>query len=251
VSAPASPTRARLGRYTVWHLRDYLRDKGIATLVTICLLGILDELSLRGARALGASPAVLGQAVDQAIVGTLRWLSILGAVFATNGIVADDRKRGYYRLLFAKPVSVVEYYAHKFAVYGIGYVIVAVAALGIYNGTVDRFFPAVILPTIAMLFIAFGGIGFLLSAAWRWDWLSLTTVVVLSWALWLLFGHDPGWRGTLVHVLPPVHLVDGIYMAVRRGSALPMKELVWLVGYGLGCFGLGLVVVRRRPLAGN
>jgi hypothetical protein len=251
VTTGASPGRARLGRYSIWHLSDYLRDKGVATLVTICLIGFLGLLSISGARALGASTNLVEHAVDQAVISTLGWLSILGALFATNGIVADDRKHGYYRLLFAKPVSVVGYYAHKFAAYGVGLVIVAAVVIGVYNVAVERFFPALLLPTIALLYVALGGIGFLLSAAWRFDWLSLTTVLVASDVLWRLFGHDAGWRGTLVHALPPIHLLDGVYGAVRGGRPLPVGDLVWLVAYGALCLIAGLIVVRRRPLAAH
>jgi ABC-type transport system involved in multi-copper enzyme maturation permease subunit len=249
MTAPPAPPRARLARYATWHLRDYLRDKGFPTLITICLIGFLTQLSIGAARTLGADSDVLERALDQAAADTLGWLSILGALFATNGIVADDRKRGYFRLLFAKPVSVVAYYAYKFAAYGLGFAIVAAVAIGLYNLAVERFFPVVLLPIIALLFVALGGIGFLLSAAWRFDWLSLTTVLVVSRVLWLLFGHDPGWRGKLVHALPPIHLVDGVYLAVRAGRPLPLADLVWLVGYGAACLLAGLIVVRRRPLA--
>jgi hypothetical protein len=250
MTAARSPTRARLARYALWHLRDYLRDKGIATLVTICLIGLLTQLSINSARAFGANTSLLQQAADQAVASTLGWLSILGALFATNGIIADDRKRGYYRLLFAKPASVVAYYASKFAVYGAGFVIVAAVLIGIYNVSVERFFPALLLPTIAVLYLALGGIGFLLSAAWRFDWLSLTTVLLVSNVLWQLYGRDSGWRGTAVHALPPVHLLEGVYVAVRAGRPLPMGDLAWLGGYGVLCFVVGLVVVRRRPLGG-
>ena len=250
MTAPPSP-RARLVRYSIWHLRDYLRDKGVATAITICLMGFLSQLSISSARTFGASTIVLDQAVDQAVISTLWWLSILGALFATNGIVADDRKRGYYRLLFAKPVSLTGYYAHKFAAYGAGFVVVAAVVIGIYNAAVERFFPAVLLPTIALVYVALGGIGFLLSAAWRFDWLSLTTVLVVSDVLWRLFGHDLGWRGTAVYALPPIHLLDGVYLAVRAGRSLPVRDLAWLVGYGTICLIAGLLVVRRRPLAAS
>lgn len=251
MTTPTAPARARLGRYSIWHLRDYLRDKGIATLITICLLGFLSQLSIRGARAFGTSGNALDQIVDQAVASTLGWLSILGALFASNGIVADDRKYGYYRLLFAKPVNVVEYYAHKFAVYGVGFAIVAAVVIGIYNVAVERFFPALLLPTIALLYVALAGIGFLLSAAWRFDWLSLTTVLIVSDVLWRLFGNDTGWRGTFVHALPPIHLLDGIYVALRAGRPLPVGDVAWLVGYGVLCVMAGLIVVRRRQLAAH
>jgi hypothetical protein len=251
VTAILASARARLGRYALWHLRDYLRDKGIATLITLGLVGYLTQIPIMRARAQGFGGALMEQVADQAFISALKFLGFVGVLFATNGIVADDRRHGYYRLLFAKPVSVVEYYAQKWAMYGVGFLLVASILLGIHGATVEPFFPATFLPTFALIYIALGGIGFLLSAAWRFDWLSLAAVLGISDMLWLLFGEDQGLVGALVHVLPPVHLLDGVYTAVRHNSAVDVSDVLWLGGYGLACFVAGLVVVRRRPLGGS
>lgn len=247
----ARSARARLGRYAAWHLRDYLRDKGIATLITLALVGYLTQIPIMRARESGFSDELMAQVADQAFVSALKFLGFVGVLFATNGIVADDRRHGYYRLLFAKPVSVVEYYAQKWLVYGAGFLIVCATLLALYGATVEPFFPASFLPVFALIYVALGGIGFLLSAAWRFDWLSLAAVLGLSDMLWLLFRDDAGLAGTLVRLLPPVHLLDGLYQAVRAGDSVSANDLVWLAGYGLACFVAGLVVVRRRPLAGS
>jgi hypothetical protein len=240
-----------LGRYALWHLRDYLRDKGIATLITIGLLGGLMQIPITRARAAGFGGPLMEQAADQAFISLLTYLGFVGVLFATNGIVADDRRHGYYRMLFAKPVSVVEYYAHKWAVYGVGFLIVAALLLGIHGVAVEPFFPATFLPTIALIYVALGGIGFLLSAAWRFDWLSLAAVLGLSDVLWSLFKDAPGLASSLVRALPPVHLVGRFCAAVREGGGPAVSEIVWLGAYGLACFVAGLIVVRRRPLAGH
>ena len=247
----SAPRRARLGRYAVWHLRDYLREKGIATVITVTLIGYLNQVPLTRAREFGVSATFADQLADQAFVASMRYLAFLGVLFATNGVVADDRRYGYFRLLFAKPVDVVEYYAQKFVIYGAGLLLIAAALLGVYAAVVEPFFPAMFLPTIALVYIALGGIGFLLSAAFRFDWLSLAAVIGASEVLWLLYRHGEGWQTSLLRLLPPVHLLDGVYQAVRAGRSLPMGDLTWLVGYGLACFVLGLVVIRWRPLANN
>lgn len=243
------PTRGRLSGYALWHLWDYLREKGVATLITLCLLGYLNNLTIARARSSGLSGTLLAQVADQAFVSWLGSLGILGVLFATNGIVADDRRHGYYRLLFAKPVSVVQFYAQKFVAYGVGFMLVSALLLGGYNAVIERFFPPMLLPLLALVYVALGGIGFLLSAVWRFDWLSLATVLLGSRVVWELFGRDPGLPGVLVRVLPPVHLLDGVYGAVRTGADLPVNGLVWVAAYGVACFVAGLVVVRRRPLA--
>jgi hypothetical protein len=240
--------RARLGRYAVWHLYDYLRDKGIATAITVGLIGYLNQVPLTRARDFGVAPSLADQLADQAFVGSMRYLAFLGVLFATNGLVADDRRYGYYRLLFAKPVNVVSYYAAKFLVYGAGFLVVAAALLGAYAAVVEPFFPPTFLPALALIYVALGGIGFLLSAAFRFDWLSLAVVIGGSEVLWLLFRESGGWRAALLKLLPPVHLLDGVYQAVRAEGVLPAGDLAWLVGYGVACLVLGLVVVRKRAL---
>jgi len=246
-----APPRARIARYALWHLRDYLREKGVATLITLGLVGYLTQIPIMRARDAGFSPELMAQVADQAFVSALKFLGFVGVLFATNGMVADDRRHGYYRLLFAKPVSIVEYYAQKWVVYGAGFLIICALLLGIYGLTVEAFFPATFLPTFALIYLALGGIGFLLSAAWRFDWLSLAAVLGLSDMLWLLFRDDVGVVSALVRLLPPVFLLDGVYQAVRLGEAMPVTDMLWLGGYGLACFIAGLLVVRRRPLAGS
>ncbi len=251
MTASATPTRGRLARYALWHLRDYLREKGVATLITLGLVGYLTQIPIMRAREAGITSQMLTQVADEAFVQALKFLGFVGVLFATNGIVADDRRHGYYRLLFAKPVSVVDYYAQKWTVYGAGFLIVCAVLLGLHNVTVERFFPLTFVPTFALIYVALGGIGFLLSAAWRFDWLSLAAVLGLSDVLWLLFHQRPGLAGSLVRLLPPVHLLDGVYHAVRLGNPLPLDDAVWLASYGLACFVAGLIVVRYRPLAGQ
>lgn len=242
---------ARLGRYALWHLRDYLRDKGIATLITLGLVGYLTQIPIMRAREAGFSGEVMAQVADQAFVSALKFLGFVGVLFATNGIVADDRRHGYFRLLFAKPVSIVTYYAQKWLVYGVGFLIVCGMLLAVHGATVEPFFPATFLPTFALIYVALGGIGFLLSAAWRFDWLSLAAVLGLSDMMWLLFRENSGVTGALIRLLPPVHLLDGLYHDVRMGNPLAATDVAWLGGYGALCFVVGLVVVRRRPLAGS
>jgi hypothetical protein len=250
LTPPMRVARARLGRYAVWHLYDYMRDKGIATVITVGLIGYLNQVPLTRARAFGVTGSLADQLADQAFVGSMRYLVFLGVLFATNGLVADDRRFGYYRLLFAKPVNVVMYYGTKFLVYGAGFLVIAAALLGLYTAAVEPFFPPAFLPTVALIYVALGGIGFLLSATFRFDWLSLAVVIGGSEVLWLLFRESGGWRASLLNLLPPVHLLDGVYQAVRAERALPAGDLVWLVAYGVACFAIGLWVVRRRPLAG-
>ncbi len=60
--------------------------------------------------------------------GILGTIVFVGALFAMNGIVANDRKQGFYRFLFAKPMTPSRYYGQAFFVHWAGFVAVMIAA---------------------------------------------------------------------------------------------------------------------------
>ena len=339
MSAPVAsrevPRRPRLGRYAYWQLRDYLFEKGIGTAIVLVFAATLSYLDLRGE----ARPSATRSEIQVALAQLLSSLVLLGALFATNGIVSDDRKHGYYRFLFAKPVSVTRFYAQKFLVHLAGFLLVSALLLVAFNVSFGRligsgawpfaprwllvslpllsavlaaalvlrddrrghfhrspargldselrfharqfagylavflaasatalllanlglavasarepfpFLPTWIFPILAALFLALGGVGFLMSVIWRVDWLSFMTVYILSAVLWGMYGGSASWQGMLVKLLPPVHKLDGIYVAMVLEQPLPSADVVWLTAYGMACFAVGLIELRRRPLA--
>lgn len=254
--------KARLGRHSLWQLGDYLMDKGLGTALVIMLALLIDWIAYRSmlepplASITGAQrERLMRQAAENAEqflrmrfamqVGTL---TLVGSLFATNGIVSDDRKNGFYRFLFAKPVSVPAFYATKFLMHGIGFMLVALLFLAAYALAFQPYVPSGYLPGLALLFVSVGGVGFLLSAAWRWDWLSLIVVYIMAELAWNQLGDEPRWKW-VAHLFPPVHKLGGVYTAIARDAALPLSDLAWLTGYGLVCFMLGLLVLRIRALA--
>jgi hypothetical protein len=240
---------ARLGRYLLWQLRDYLLQQGPATAIVVVLYAYLTLAPvLHGSRApLSTLPAGFLVQFFRDLLGSF---VLLGALFATNGIVSSDRKTGYFRFLFSKPVSAPRYYANAFAANGLGMMIVALVLLGIYSLVVRPTLPPSFAPVILAMYLAYGGIGFLLSTIWRFDWLSLVTVAIVAAIGWDTWGQDPGIRGWLVHLLPPTHRAVEVYAFVAGAQVpFPWATLAWLTGYGLVCFLLGLWVLRVRALA--
>ena len=240
--------RASLSRYAPWMARDYLTNQGPSTALVILLIGFL---SFQGASASGVH---LGDVPEELLHRILRslvsYLVYLGSFFATNGIVANDRKQGYYKFLFSKPVSPPAYYAVTFFVYGAGLLLVTLVLLGIWALAVRPMFPLSVVAVVALMYLAYGGIGFLLSAAWRFDWISLVTVLLVANVSWSLWGKSEGVGYYLLHFLPPVHRADDIYQIILRdaAAAIPWGSIAWLGGYGLACFLLGMFVIRKRPL---
>ena len=243
-------TRASILDYSPWILRDYLMQQGLATIVVLLLVGVSFIAPLM---AMAGDSYVMGQLPDptasQLLVRIVESLAFLGAFFATNGIIATDRKLGYYRFLFSKPVRPWHYYGATFLLYGLGMLAVTVALALIWGWVVRPALSVELLLIVTLMYFVYGGLGFLLSAAWRYDWLSLVSVIVIANIAWAVWGTAEGWRRWVLYLLPPVHRDDQVYaLLASPNDALPWSSIAWLGGYGLICFVLGLAVVHRRPL---
>lgn len=250
--ASGSERRARIHEYAPWILRDYTIRQGPSTAIVVILIGFLTILpvmqGMTGMKsALGSVPLELAARMMRAMLPPLVFI---GTFFATNGIIADDRRQGHYRFLFSKPVRPARYYALTFALYGFGLLLVTVALLGVWAVAVRPMFPVELLAVVLVMYLAYGGIGFLLSAVWRFDWLSLATTLLVANIGWSVWGNAEGWRHWVLYVLPPVHRSADVYALVVREATQPVSwtSIAWLAGYGLACFILGILVIRRRPL---
>jgi ABC-type transport system involved in multi-copper enzyme maturation permease subunit len=241
--------RARLVAYAPWIARDYLTNQGPATMIVVLLIAFLTLKGYSGATGIELSNLSANDA--RRMLRSLTGIAaFFGAFFATNGIVANDRKHGTYKFLFAKPVSPPHYYAWTFLMHGVGLLIVVLALLGLWALTVRPMFPVELLPVIALMYIGYGGLAFLLSAAWRFDWVSLVTVLLVANVSWTFWMNATGPLRALLYLLPPVHRIDNVYTVVMRQAhePIPWQIIAWFGGYGLICFALGLIVIRRRPL---
>jgi ABC-type transport system involved in multi-copper enzyme maturation permease subunit len=264
-------SRARAGAYALWQLRDYFKDRGLPTLIVGTLAAYL---SLSDILASDAREQVMGvlrarfvtpEAVDAAwrtyvdvtfVTGILGALVFLGALFAMNGIVANDRKFGFYRFLFAKPVTPARYYGQAFVLHWAGFMAVVAVLGGLYGIVMQPVLTKPLLLVVALMFVAYAGIAFLLSAAARWDWLSLVVVSIAADVLWTRFGASVHPLAKLLYLLPPLHRARDLY-AAAAGAPMPFAApseiswplLAWLVGYGALCYLAGLIVLRYRRLA--
>lgn len=251
-SATFDRRRARLSAYASWIFRDYATNQGPSTILVVLMIGFLTLLpvmqGMTGSSArFGEVPLLIAQRMLLAIVPPLVFL---GTFFATNGIIANDRKFGFYRFLFAKPVSPPRYYATVFVVYGAGLLIVTLVLVAAWAVAVRPMFPLALLAVVPLMYVAYGGIGFLLSAAWRFDWLSLVSVLLVANVGWSVWGTAEGLRRWVLYLLPPVHRANEVYALVVREpqTPVPWDAIAWFGGYGLLCFALGMLVIRRRSL---
>ena len=241
-------TRGRLAKYSLWQFRDFVMDRGIAIVLIGSLWGyVMFEPARRtmGAQWTGDQNSPLwGIALQfsSAIVS-------LSVLIAMNGIISNDRKTGYYRFLFSKPINPVLYYAQTFGVFMVGVVLAMVILSSFFHWIFPAFSVLNFALYAALIYVAMGGIGFFLSVATRFDWLTLAAVWVGSRILRGVYGAKHDWRSKAVELLPPVHKLDDVANSlIGRGTA-ETGDVVWLLGYGLLFFVLGLVVLRYGSLA--
>ncbi|NUO93638.1 MAG: hypothetical protein HOQ19_07185 [Gemmatimonadaceae bacterium] len=257
---------ARLGAYVPWQARDYLVDRGAPTVLIGLLFGYmvaggmvramnltLQQMSAAALARAGGAAAARASAVANLtsifLETALGNLVFLGALFAMNGIVANDRKQGFYRFLFSKPVSPDRYYGQAFLVHWAGFLVVVTLLGLIYQALIGPVLTVPLYAAVSLLYLCYAGIAFALSAAARWDWLSLVAVTVLSNYLWLMYGTSTSAAAWVLYLFPPLHRTSAVYTAVAGGTALPWSLLAWFAGYGAICFAIGLVVLRHRRLA--
>jgi hypothetical protein len=258
--------RAHLGRYALWQFRDYLFERGVATVLVTMLFGYIGVAPMKAAidhNLANVSPGMLLKygSVEAARTAILHDVSagflrsfigamvFLAALLAMNGIVANDRKLGFYRFLFSKPLAPPRYYGQAFAVNTGGYLLLISLMALVYGAFVTPILTPSFLTGVAIVFLFYAAISFLLSAAARWDWLSLVAVTVAATLLWDRFGASTSPLARLLYLLPPVHKTNDVYMAVANGAALPSQTLAWIGGYGALCFAAALLVLRHRRLA--
>jgi hypothetical protein len=238
---------AGLARYSIWQFRDFAVDRGLSILVIGFLWGYALIEPIRhvvGPQVAGsASPLwVVAVQVSSAVVS-------VAVLVALNGIVSADRKAGYYRFLFSKPVNPVLFYAQLFFVYMVG----VIAAMFLLSSLLHKMLPTFSIPHFllytALVYIAMGGIGFFLSVTTRYDWLSLAAVWLGSRVLRGLYGAGKDWRSKLVEILPPVHRLDDVANSLIGTGSAHMTDVLWLFGYGALFFVLGLAALRWGSLA--
>jgi hypothetical protein len=237
---------ASLARYSLWQFRDFAVDRGLSILIIGFLWGYALIEPIRrtvGSAGGSASPLwLVAIQVSSAVVS-------VAVLVALNGIVSADRKAGYYRFLFSKPVNPVLFYGQLYLVYMVG-VIVAMLVL---SSLLHKLVPAFSIPNFllytALVYIAMGGIGFFLSVTTRYDWLSLAAVWLGARVLRGLYGAGGDWRSKLVQLLPPVHRLDDVANSLIGTGSAHMADVMWLFGYGALFFGLGLAALRWGQLA--
>jgi hypothetical protein len=235
-----------LARYSLWQFRDFAVDRGLSILIIGFLWGYALIEPIRrtvGSAGGSASPLwLVAIQVSSAVVS-------VAVLVALNGIVSADRKAGYYRFLFSKPVNPSLFYGQLFFVYMVGVIVAMLVLSSLLHKLVPIFSIPNFLLYTALVYIAMGGIGFFLSVTTRYDWLSLAAVWLGARVLRGLYGAGDDWRSKLVQLLPPVHRLDDVANSLIGTGSAHLADVIWLFGYGALFFALGLAALRWGSLA--
>ena len=236
---------ANLTRYSYWQLYDFLRERGIALIITSTLLGLTF---------VGPMVSMLGANIDEASARRILTMAmpqvvLIAAVIALNGLVSTDRKLGYYRFLFSKPVSIPAYYAQYFAVSFVGFLAVFALLLGVFAIMVRPVNPIGPLLFCTLVYLSLGGIAFLISSIVNYDWPVLAGVLLGSSMVNAFWAERGGWRMIVRDILPPVHKLSPSMNDIMSLGTVDVQAVLWLLGYSALCFVAGLFVLWRRPIA--
>jgi hypothetical protein len=226
-------------RYAGWMSWDLVRGPGIVMLIVGVLAAVLIN-SLTVVTSSGAGETAVFLAI-------LDFAVTIFALLATGGMVSTDFAMGYYRPLFARPVSPPLYYLLRWLLGGVlALTVTAVVALAAALRMGADLPLGRALLQAALSYLLIGGLVFVLSTFTRRDW--LIAILIIAAYTSLGFARALGVAGSgaaavLYDILPPLDLVD-------MADPLPSgRSLVYVLLYGIGLVGAALLVLRFRPLA--
>lgn len=235
--------------YLAWQARDFVVERGAPLLIVATLMTFPIIVTLR---TLGdaASPLQAAVSARYAIVQLFAEFSLICVLIGINGVVSSDRVKGYYRFLFAKPVSIPRYYAQAYVVNGVGLVLTALGLLGAIYVLGYPVFPARVLLMVVLVYLSLGGLGFFYSTVARFDWVLMGATWGLAQVLRAVYPAQQSRAGRVLDVvLPPFHQMRDAGLQLARGEPAESRTLLWLLAWGVSGLVLGLLILRRRPLA--
>ena len=241
--------RGRMWSYLAWQARDFVFERGAPLLIVATLMTFPIIVGLRQIR--DTAPPLQGAtSARYAIVQLFAEFSLIAVLIGINGVVSSDRVKGYYRFLFSKPVSIPRYYAQAYAVNGVGLVVTAAGVLGAIYAIGYPVFLSRVLLMVGLFYVSLGGMGFLYSTLARFDWVLMGATWGLAQLLRALYPAAQSRGGQVLDViLPPFHQLRDAGLQLARGDTADSTTLLWLLGWGVSSFLLGLLILRRRPLA--
>jgi hypothetical protein len=248
--------RARLAAYGGVQLRDYLV---IRAPLVIGLTGLAawsyGALAGLTVNTFDPSAGIETRAEVQRAFGVvLAAFAFLSASVAVHGLVARDRRRGYHRVIFSRPLDPVRYYVQAFVLAGVGGTLIGTAAAEVYSVAVDPVSLPGVAAYVGLVWLSIGGLALLLSTITRFHALLLALVLAADFSLdryatsLRAAGSGNAVLDAAQYLLPPGHAIASLSGAFARGFAFDPRMLVWPVSFGVACVVAALFLLRKRPL---
>jgi hypothetical protein len=249
---------ARLLRYSRYQVPDFLQHRLALPLILLAFAAGLPTYLMTKNTPPGwmQSPQGINLARQMFSQSITLYLP-LGAFVGAVGVISADRRQGYFRFLFSKPVNVLAYYAQAYLLHAIVYVVVFGLIVWGYGAYTIPFSVPRSMEAAVLTFALVGGLGLLLGALTRFDAAAVIALYVLALILQQLLaapnalknGGLPDWLALIARGLPPAMKLDQLRDHLYAGAALDAGQLWHVLGYGGGAALLGFVLLRRLPLA--
>lgn len=232
--------------------RDYVMTRGGAMAIVAAVF--IGPMLLGFAQNPDMTPDQMRRGAVGIIIAVTPFLTLI----ATYGLIGQDFRLGFFRPMFAKPISVPWYYAMQFACAAVTFWLVqALILIGLAAFGINAWDPAVWLE-MSLRFVLLGTLVFAISRVTRLDWIFAMLVFSLAAPLRLAYPVGESLRGWLINVLfPPTQLFDlesgarapGQMSALITSAGPEWGSVSWIAGYALICLLIGLLAARHIPLA--
>ena len=248
-------TRGRLGAYAPRQLGDFMLGRGVLLALGIAFVFWSQIAVMRAgmgpAWADGPLGAARAQRIFDQLLGLLTWV---GTIIAVRGIVSTDRRQGYFRFFFAKPVGLVRFYLQSWAMTGLGLTLLAALLAATFTVLASPVSIPGAVAAMLLVWWAIGGLGFLLSTLTDADGLMLMLLSVVGLAATeyararqFALQEKLLWLEAARYLLPPIEPLREAREYLVGDGPLATASLVWILGFGLVCLAAGTFVLRRRP----
>jgi hypothetical protein len=245
--------------YLRYQLLDYLLNRAALPVILVAFAAGMPLYVMKFAPGFWQTPEGASQA-GMLFRSTVTLFLPVGAFLASVNLISVDRRQGHIRFFFSKPVNVLGYYGQTFLLHGVTFTLLFGLVTWLFGLASS---PIPVMPAMAaaaLTFVLIGSLGFMFGALTRYDGgivvlvylaASLTQQVVAqaSGFSQARLAELPAVVRYLAAVLPPAYSLDAVRVALYTGSAVDTAMLVQVFGYAAGVIVVGVIALRRLPLA--
>ncbi len=227
-------------RYLPQMTSDYLRTRGVVMLLVGIGLMLPLLVVTRAAEGMAPTPELAVGMLKASLQNVSVFLSLVGMA----GIVGNDVRQGYFRFIFAKPLSPPAYYGVAFAVALVSVGLVLLCLTGFFALFVLPVWPGTTLLDVMLRVTLLGSLVFAFSRFTRLDWLFGFILLLAAELLRARFPRSGSVVGSVFHVVLPPDLPNMVFT-----PAGPMwGDIAWGLSYAALAVAVGLAAVRLVPL---